>query len=136
MTFPLFFNPVQARDSYYSGRPLIVDDMFDKVEVNHSSFFSNNSPLHAKVEVNRFSYLLSSHESCMHLLQLKLRLYGSKSVVKYPRCSLIRQSTYADAEVTISQHQIARLLYWLAVFIILSTFGCRAGGPVNVYGVV
>ncbi|PVH61668.1 hypothetical protein PAHAL_3G090800 [Panicum hallii] len=51
----------QARDSYYSGQPLIVDDMFDKVE-------------------------------------LKLRLYGSKSVVKYPRCSLIRQSTYADAE--------------------------------------
>ncbi|KAG1339235.1 putative PGR5-like protein 1B, chloroplastic [Cocos nucifera] len=51
----------QARDSYYSGNPLIIDDMFDKVE-------------------------------------LKLRLYGSKSVVKYPRCSLRRQSTYADAE--------------------------------------
>ncbi|RWR76726.1 PGR5-like protein 1A, chloroplastic [Cinnamomum micranthum f. kanehirae] len=51
----------QARDAYYSGEPLIVDDMFDKVE-------------------------------------LKLRLYGSKSVVKYPRCSLRRQSTYADAE--------------------------------------
>lgn len=51
----------QARDSYYSGRPLILDDMFDKVE-------------------------------------LKLRWYGSKSVVKYPRCSLKRQSTYADAE--------------------------------------
>uniref|UniRef100_A0A7N0TCK5 Uncharacterized protein n=1 Tax=Kalanchoe fedtschenkoi TaxID=63787 RepID=A0A7N0TCK5_KALFE len=30
--------------------------------------------------------------------QLKLRRYGSKSVVKYPRCSLRRQSTYADAE--------------------------------------
>lgn len=51
----------QARDSYYSGQPLIVDDMFDKVE-------------------------------------LKLRVYGSPSVVKYPRCSLKRQSTYADAE--------------------------------------
>ncbi|XP_077238994.1 PGR5-like A protein [Tasmannia lanceolata] len=51
----------QARDAYYSGKPLIVDDMFDKVE-------------------------------------LKLRWYGSKSVVKYPRCSLRRQSTYADAE--------------------------------------
>eukprot|EP00268_Persea_americana_P030316 TRINITY_DN2936_c0_g1_i2.p1 TRINITY_DN2936_c0_g1~~TRINITY_DN2936_c0_g1_i2.p1 ORF type:complete len:288 (+),score=36.65 TRINITY_DN2936_c0_g1_i2:2353-3216(+) len=51
----------QARDAYYSGDPLIVDDMFDKVE-------------------------------------LKLRSYGSKSVVKYPRCSLMRQSTYADAE--------------------------------------
>lgn len=24
---------LQARDSYYSGKPLIVDDMFDKVEV-------------------------------------------------------------------------------------------------------
>ncbi|KAH9327035.1 hypothetical protein KI387_007213, partial [Taxus chinensis] len=55
-----------ARDSYYSGRPLILDDMFDKVE-------------------------------------LRLRWYGSKSVVKYPRCSLKRQSTYADAEVDPSQ---------------------------------
>lgn len=36
-----------------------------------------------------------------YLLQLKLRLYGSKSVVKYPRCSLRRQSTYADAEVSL-----------------------------------
>uniref|UniRef100_A0A1J3E558 PGR5-like protein 1B, chloroplastic n=1 Tax=Noccaea caerulescens TaxID=107243 RepID=A0A1J3E558_NOCCA len=51
----------QARDAYYNGKPLIVDDMFDRVE-------------------------------------LKLRWYGSKSVVKYPRCSLLRQSTYADAE--------------------------------------
>ncbi|KAI4334531.1 hypothetical protein L6164_019214 [Bauhinia variegata] len=51
----------QARDAYYSGEPLIVDDMFDRVE-------------------------------------LKLRWYGSKSVVKYPRCSIRRQSTYADAE--------------------------------------
>ncbi|XP_031485164.1 PGR5-like protein 1B, chloroplastic [Nymphaea colorata] len=57
---------LQARDAYYSGRPLIVDDMFDKVE-------------------------------------LKLRCYGSKSVVKYPRCSLMRQSTYADAEEDLSQ---------------------------------
>ncbi|MBA0704057.1 hypothetical protein Golax_016342 [Gossypium laxum] len=51
----------QARDAYYSGEPLIVDDMFDRVE-------------------------------------LKLRWYGSKSVVKYPRCSIRRHSTYADAE--------------------------------------
>ncbi|XP_068644517.1 PGR5-like protein 1A, chloroplastic [Aristolochia californica] len=56
----------QARDSYYSGRPLIVDDMFDKIE-------------------------------------LKLRWYGSKSVVKYPRCSLRRHATYADAEEDPSQ---------------------------------
>ncbi|OWM66783.1 PGR5-like protein 1B, chloroplastic isoform X1 [Punica granatum] len=56
----------QARDAYYSGKPLIVDDMFDRVE-------------------------------------LKLRRYGSKSVVKYPRCSLRRQSTYADAEEDLSQ---------------------------------
>ncbi|XP_031387922.1 uncharacterized protein LOC116201007 isoform X2 [Punica granatum] len=35
--------------------------------------------------------------------QLKLRRYGSKSVVKYPRCSLRRQSTYADAEEDLSQ---------------------------------
>ncbi|PIN24392.1 hypothetical protein CDL12_02925 [Handroanthus impetiginosus] len=56
----------QAREAYYSGEPLIVDDMFDKVE-------------------------------------LKLRWYGSKYVVKYPRCSLRRQSTYADAEEDPSQ---------------------------------
>ncbi|KAJ0019933.1 hypothetical protein Pint_32391 [Pistacia integerrima] len=56
----------QARDAYYSGEPLIVDDMFDRVE-------------------------------------LKLRWYGSKSVVKYPRCSIRRQSTYADAEVILSR---------------------------------
>lgn len=31
--------------------------------------------------------------------QMKLRWYGSKCVVKYPRCSLRRQSAYADAEV-------------------------------------
>uniref|UniRef100_A0A803KRW5 Uncharacterized protein n=1 Tax=Chenopodium quinoa TaxID=63459 RepID=A0A803KRW5_CHEQI len=30
--------------------------------------------------------------------QLKLRWYGSKYVMKYPRCSLRRQSTYADAQ--------------------------------------
>ncbi|KAL6203276.1 hypothetical protein ACLB2K_026977 [Fragaria x ananassa] len=56
----------QARDAYYSGDPLIVDDMFDRVE-------------------------------------LKLRWYGSKCVVKYPRCSLRRQSAYADAEADVSQ---------------------------------
>ncbi|MCO5557829.1 hypothetical protein L7F22_011401 [Adiantum nelumboides] len=56
----------QARDSYYSGQPLIVDDMFDKVEV-------------------------------------RLRWYGSKLVMKYPRCSLKRLSVYADAEVDNSQ---------------------------------
>ncbi|KAB2606923.1 PGR5-like protein 1B [Pyrus ussuriensis x Pyrus communis] len=56
----------QARDAYYSGDPLIVDDMFDRVE-------------------------------------MKLRWYGSKCVVKYPRCSLRRQSTYADAEEDFSQ---------------------------------
>ncbi|XP_073141980.1 uncharacterized protein [Henckelia pumila] len=56
----------QARDAYYSGEPLIVDDMFDRVE-------------------------------------LKLRWYGSKYVIKYPRCSLKRQSTYADAKEDPSQ---------------------------------
>ncbi|XP_010046398.3 PGR5-like protein 1B, chloroplastic [Eucalyptus grandis] len=56
----------QARDAYYSGKPLIVDDMFDRVE-------------------------------------LKLRRYGSDTVVKYPRCSLRRQSVYADAEEDLSQ---------------------------------
>ncbi|KAL1361763.1 uncharacterized protein [Arachis hypogaea] len=54
-----------ARDAYYSGEPLIVDDMFDRVE-------------------------------------LKLRWYRSKSVIKYPRCSIRRQSAYADAEEDLS----------------------------------
>ncbi|KNA05997.1 hypothetical protein SOVF_185130 [Spinacia oleracea] len=56
----------QAKDAYYSGQPLILDDMFDRVE-------------------------------------LKLRWYGSKYVMKYPRCSLRRQSTYADAQEDPSQ---------------------------------
>ncbi|XP_057955507.1 PGR5-like protein 1B, chloroplastic isoform X2 [Malania oleifera] len=74
----------QARDAYYSGRPLIVDDMFDRVE-------------------------------------LKLRWYGSKSVLKYPRCSLRRQSTYADAEVDPSQ------VFALAgIWILFFAFGCLA----------
>lgn len=55
----------QARDAYYSGDPLILDDMFDRVE-------------------------------------LKLKWYGSKSVVKYPRCSIRRHSTYADADVILN----------------------------------
>lgn len=61
----------QARDAYYSGKPLIVDDMFDRVE-------------------------------------LKLRWYGSKSVIKYPRCSIRRQSTYADAEGRKIYHRFLR----------------------------
>uniref|UniRef100_A0A0E0PGK1 Uncharacterized protein n=1 Tax=Oryza rufipogon TaxID=4529 RepID=A0A0E0PGK1_ORYRU len=96
----------QARDSYYSGQPLIVDDMFDKVE-------------------------------------LKLRVYGSPSVVKYPRCSLKRQSTYADAEVTFWEgNKFSISTFDLTTLAILSTyspmfrlaFGCRAGGQINVHG--
>ncbi|KAL0390218.1 UNVERIFIED_CONTAM: putative xyloglucan galactosyltransferase GT11 [Sesamum calycinum] len=67
----------QAREAYYSGEPLIVDDMFDRIE-------------------------------------LKLRWYGSKSVVKYPRCSLRRQSTYADAEEDPSQ-VFALASVWLLI---------------------
>eukprot|EP00252_Welwitschia_mirabilis_P021692 TRINITY_DN562_c0_g1_i4.p1 TRINITY_DN562_c0_g1~~TRINITY_DN562_c0_g1_i4.p1 ORF type:complete len:263 (-),score=22.97 TRINITY_DN562_c0_g1_i4:651-1397(-) len=70
----------QARDSYYSGDPLILDDMFDKVE-------------------------------------LKLRWYGSKSVVKYPRCSLKRQSTYSDAAADPSQVW-ALASVWMSLFVI------------------
>ncbi|CAJ1975061.1 unnamed protein product [Sphenostylis stenocarpa] len=54
-------NGNMARDAYYSGEPLVLDDMFDRVE-------------------------------------LKLKWYGSKSVVKYPRCSIRRHSTYADVD--------------------------------------
>ncbi|GMH12748.1 hypothetical protein Nepgr_014589 [Nepenthes gracilis] len=71
----------QARDAYYSGTPLIVDDMFDRVE-------------------------------------LKLRWYGSKSVVKYPRCSIRRQSTYADAEEDLSQ-----VFALASVWILILAFG-------------
>ncbi|CAL9192744.1 unnamed protein product [Musa hybrid cultivar] len=74
----------QARDSYYSGNPLIVDDMFDKVE-------------------------------------LKLRLYGSKSVVKYPRCSLRQHSTYSDAEEDPSQ-----AFALASVWMLLLAFGTSA----------
>ncbi|CAD6273267.1 unnamed protein product [Miscanthus lutarioriparius] len=83
--------PPWARDSYYSGQPLIVDDMFDKVE-------------------------------------LKLRLYGSKSVVKYPRCSLIRQSTYADAEedqamfMALSSIWMLLLLFGTSAFLVPSLY--------------
>lgn len=78
----------QARDSYYRGQPLIVDDMFDKVEV-------------------------------------RLRWYGSKLVLKYPRCSLKRLSAYADAEVDQSQ------LWTLAsIWIMLLAIGIVvASGP-------
>ncbi|XVE59264.1 hypothetical protein DITRI_Ditri05aG0032000 [Diplodiscus trichospermus] len=72
----------QARDSYYSGEPLIVDDMFDRVE-------------------------------------LKLRRYGSKSVVKYPRCSIRRHSTYADAEEDLSQ-----VLALASIWVLIFAFGC------------
>lgn len=75
----------QARDSYYSGQPLIIDDMFDKVE-------------------------------------LKLRLYGSKSVVKYPRCSLIRHSTYADAEEDQSMFMALSSIWMLLLLFGTSAF--------------
>ncbi|GAB2235023.1 hypothetical protein Drorol1_Dr00004300 [Drosera rotundifolia] len=71
----------QARDAYYNGTPLILDDMFDRVE-------------------------------------LKLRSYGSKSVVKYPRCSIRRQSTYSDAEEDLSQ-----VLLLASVWILILLFG-------------
>ncbi|GAB2274388.1 hypothetical protein Dimus_009154 [Dionaea muscipula] len=71
----------QARDAYYNGTPLILDDMFDRVE-------------------------------------LKLRSYGSKSVVKYPRCSIRRQSTYADAEEDLSQ-----VFALASIWILILAFG-------------
>ncbi|XWS28825.1 hypothetical protein CRYUN_Cryun25bG0104600 [Craigia yunnanensis] len=72
----------QAWDAYCSGEPLIVDDMFDRV-------------------------------------QFKLRWYGSKSVVKYPRCSISRHSTYADAEVI-----LFRIIYSNCLHIIVVLFLC------------
>ncbi|MED6120867.1 hypothetical protein PIB30_024891 [Stylosanthes scabra] len=79
----------QARDAYYSGEPLIIDDMFDRVE-------------------------------------LKLKWYGSKSVVKYPRCSIRRQSTYSDAEEDLS------MVFALAsTWALILAFGCSVCiGPI------
>ncbi|XP_050204041.1 PGR5-like protein 1A, chloroplastic [Mercurialis annua] len=79
----------QARDAYYSGEPLIVDDMFDRVE-------------------------------------LKLRSYGSKSVLKYPRCSIRRHSTYADAEEDIAQ-AFALASIWM---VFLTIGGTLCVGPI------
>ncbi|KAK7272063.1 hypothetical protein RJT34_28440 [Clitoria ternatea] len=79
----------QARDAYYSGKPLIVDDMFDRVE-------------------------------------LRLKWYGSKSVVKYPRCSIRRQSTYADAEEDLSMAFVLAITWCL--FLALGCSACV--GPV------
>ncbi|TKY48411.1 PGR5 protein 1B [Spatholobus suberectus] len=75
----------QARDAYYSGKPLIVDDMFDRVE-------------------------------------LKLKWYGSKSVVKYPRCSIRRHSTYADADEDLSM-AFALASLW-SLFLALGCSAC------------
>ncbi|KAL3625864.1 hypothetical protein CASFOL_030393 [Castilleja foliolosa] len=76
----------QAREAYYGGKPLIVDDMFDRVE-------------------------------------LKLRWYGSKYVVKYPRCSLRRQSTYADAQWQEDPSQVFALA---SVWVLILGFGSSA----------
>ncbi|XP_014497058.1 PGR5-like protein 1A, chloroplastic [Vigna radiata var. radiata] len=75
----------QARDAYYSGEPLILDDMFDRVE-------------------------------------LKLKWYGSKSVVKYPRCSIRRHSTYADSDEDISM-AVALASLW-SLFLALGCSAC------------
>ncbi|XP_065013149.1 uncharacterized protein LOC135585157 isoform X3 [Musa acuminata AAA Group] len=53
--------------------------------------------------------------------QLKLRLYGSKSVVKYPRCSLRQHSTYSDAEEDPSQ-----AFALASVWMLLLAFGTSA----------
>ena len=37
---------LQARDEYYSGTPLILDDMFDKIEVRHSEGSGSTSNAH------------------------------------------------------------------------------------------
>ncbi|XP_027347177.1 PGR5-like protein 1B, chloroplastic [Abrus precatorius] len=83
----------QARDAYYSGQPLIVDDMFDRIE-------------------------------------LRLRWYGSKSVVKYPRCSIRRQSTYADAEEDLSM-AFALASTW-AMFLAFGSLACVGPIPYTV----
>ncbi|CAJ1933126.1 unnamed protein product [Sphenostylis stenocarpa] len=80
----------QARNAYYSGHPLIVDDMFDRVE-------------------------------------LRLRWYGSKSVVKYPRCSIRRQSTFADAEEDLSM--VFALASTWAIFLAFGSLACV--GPIS-----
>ncbi|KAK7257815.1 hypothetical protein RIF29_32060 [Crotalaria pallida] len=80
----------QARDAYYGGEPLIVDDMFDRVE-------------------------------------LKLRWFGSKSVVKYPRCSIRRQSTFSDAQEDLSM--VLALASTWALFLAFGSLVCV--GPIS-----
>ncbi|XP_027342421.1 uncharacterized protein LOC113855127 isoform X3 [Abrus precatorius] len=58
--------------------------------------------------------------------QLKLKWYGSKSVVKYPRCSIRRQSTYSDAEEDLSM-ALALACTW-SLFLALGCSACV--GPI------
>ncbi|KAF9665528.1 hypothetical protein SADUNF_Sadunf16G0132300 [Salix dunnii] len=104
----------QARDAYYSGKPLIVDDMFDRVEVITLITFICEPNFGFRQHPN---YLPNN---C--LKQLKLRWYGSKSVVKYPRCSIRRQSTYSDAEEDISQ-AFALASIWI-LFLTIGSSAC------------
>lgn len=70
-----------------------MDDMFDRVEVKLGCLVMH---LLAVFIIRYFRLMVRP----IFAKQLKLRWYGSKSVVKYPRCSIRRHSTYADAEVT------------------------------------
>ncbi|KAF2928782.1 hypothetical protein DAI22_05g008800 [Oryza sativa Japonica Group] len=79
-------------------------------------------------------------------VELKLRVYGSPSVVKYPRCSLKRQSTYADAEedksmfMALSSIWMLLLLFGTSAFLVPSlcilslTFGDAFGARYLLYG--
>ncbi|KAL1344064.1 hypothetical protein AAHE18_08G021100 [Arachis hypogaea] len=54
--------------------------------------------------INFFSSLPLFYRRCIS--ELKLRWYRSKSVIKYPRCSIRRQLAYVDAEVISPHHHI------------------------------
>jgi hypothetical protein len=59
---------LQARDSYYSGRPLIVDDMFDKVEVNH------HNPGFSFLQITIYLHLLTHPRLAVETPALRLQI--------------------------------------------------------------
>lgn len=71
-------------------------------------------------------------------LKLRIRWFGSKSVVKYPRCSIRGQSTYADAEflylsdMLLRQEDLSMALALVSTWTMFLAFGSLACiGPIS-----
>ncbi|MCO5573424.1 hypothetical protein L7F22_027195 [Adiantum nelumboides] len=85
-------NRVMDEMCYHLMAPFTVDELHDAV---HSL-----SPSSCPGDDGLTKGFFLTHWEIMHV---RLRWYGSKLVMKYPRCSLKRLSVYADAEVDNSQ---------------------------------